>query len=137
MMLNTNHPARSHEFLSRLHDGELEPSERAHFEAHRSHCKECRDAAADFERALSLFRSSRSSPPPKDLAMRVLRKVQTHASSRRTPFGDLFSIDLRWAGAFAAALLVLLVATPIVLRQQPKTAPAESPMTLRTSTMAR
>lgn len=128
MMLNKNHPARSHAFLSRLHDGDLEPGERAHFEAHRAHCKECRDAAADFERALSLFRSSRSSPPPRDLAIRVLRKVQTHASSRRTPFGDLFSVDLRWAGAFAAALLVLLVAAPIVLQQQKKTAPAELPI---------
>ncbi|HEV2063274.1 MAG TPA: hypothetical protein VGS00_01845 [Thermoanaerobaculia bacterium] len=128
MTLNKNHPTRSHAFLSRLHDGDLEPSERAHFEAHRAHCKECRDAAADFERALSLFRSSRSSPPPADLASRVLRKVRTHAGSRRTPFGDLFSVDLRWAGAFAAALLVLLVAAPIVLRQQKKTASAEGPI---------
>jgi hypothetical protein len=129
MTLNKNHPARSHAFLSRLHDGELEPSERAHFEAHRAHCKECRDAAADFERALSLFRSSRSSPPPKDLANRVLRKLQAHSSSRRTPFGDLFSVDLRWAGAFAAALLVLLVATPIILQQKKQQiTPAEGPI---------
>lgn len=128
MTLNKNHPARSHAFLSRLHDGDLEPSEREHFEAHRAHCKECRDAAADFERALSLFRSSRSSPPPADLASRVLRKVRTQAGSRRTPFGDLFSVDLRWAGAFAAALLVLLVAAPIVLRQQKKTTPAKGPI---------
>ena len=130
MTLHKNHPARSHAFLSRLHDGDLEPGERAHFEAHRAHCKECRDAAAEFERALALFRSSRSSPPPADLAMRVLRKVQTHASSRRTPFGDLFSVDLRWAGAFAAALLVLLVAAPIVLQQQKKAVPAEGPITV-------
>jgi hypothetical protein len=129
MTLNTNHPARSHDFLSRLHDGELEPGERAHFEAHRAHCRECRDAAADFERALLLFRSSRSSPPPKDLANRVLRKLQAHTSARRTPFGDLFSVDLRWAGAFAAALLLLLVAAPVVLRQQQlKIAPAEGPI---------
>jgi hypothetical protein len=128
MTLNKNHPARSHAFLSRLHDGDLEPGERAHFEAHRAHCKECRDAAADFERALSLFRSSRSSPPPADLASRVLRKVRTHAGSRQTPFGDLFSVDLRWAGAFAAALLALLVAAPIVLRQQQKTASSGGPI---------
>lgn len=127
MTPNRNHPARSHAFLSRLHDGDLAPAERAHFEAHRAHCKECRDAAADFERAMLLFRSSRSSPPPNDLALRVLRKVQAQAHSRRTPFGDLFSVDLRWAGAFAAALLVLLVAAPIVLRQQ-RTSPAQGPI---------
>ena len=128
-MTNTNHPGRSHEFLSRLHDGDLSPAERAHFETHRAHCKECRSAAADFERALSLFRSSRSSPPPADLANRVLRKVQSAGASRRTPFGDLFSVDLRWAGAFAVALLVLLVAAPVVLQQHAKpAAPSEAPI---------
>ena len=40
-----SHPARSPEFLSRLHDGELSPAERAHFESHRAHCAECRGAA--------------------------------------------------------------------------------------------
>lgn len=128
MIWNKNHPARSHAFLSRLHDGDLEPSERAHFEAHRAHCKQCRAAAADFERALSLFRSARSSPPPADLANRVLRKVQSVGSSRQTPFGSPFSIDLRWAGAFAAALLVLLVATPLVLRQERKAPPSTAPI---------
>ena len=131
MMLNKKHPARSHAFLSRLHDGDLAPGERAHFDSHRAHCKECRDAAADFERALSLFRSSRFSPPPADLASRVLRKVQAHSASRRTPFGDLFSVDLRWAGAFAAALLVILVAAPIVLRQQQQTASSGGPIPAR------
>ena len=64
-----SHPARSAEFLSRLHDGELSPAERAHFESHRAHCAECRAAAAEFEAALALYRSShrarrpRTSPP--------------------------------------------------------------------------
>jgi hypothetical protein len=120
MTWNKNHPARSHAFLSRLHDGDLQPSERAHFEAHRAHCASCRTAAAEYERALSLFRSARSSPPPADMANRVLRKLQTYPSSRRTPFGNLFAIDWRWASAFAAALLVLLIGAPFALKQQDK-----------------
>ncbi|MGH9365897.1 MAG: hypothetical protein ACRD1B_11640 [Thermoanaerobaculia bacterium] len=137
MTWNKNHPARSQAFLSRLHDGELSPAERAHFEVHRAHCGQCRAAAADFERALSLFRSARSSPPPADLANRVLRKVQAFGSSRRTPFGSLFSIDLRWAGAFAAALLVLLVATPIILREQKKAFSPDTPIAVALDRPAR
>lgn len=129
MTWNKNHPARSHAFLSRLHDGDLQPSERAHFEAHRAHCASCRTAAAEYERALSLFRSARSSPPPADMANRVLRKLQTFPSSRRTPFGSLFGIDWRWASAFAAALLVLLIGAPFALKQQDKaTVRAEGPI---------
>src|SRR5262249_33955144 len=117
MTWNKNHPARSHAFLSRLHDGDLEPSERAHFEAHRAHCAECRTAAAEFERALSLFRSARSSPPPADMANRVLRKLRSVEARSRSPFGRALAVDWRWASAFAVALLVLLIGAPIALRQ--------------------
>ena len=48
-----SHPGRSVEFLSRLHDGELDAAERARFESHRSHCAECRRAALEFEDALA------------------------------------------------------------------------------------
>jgi anti-sigma factor RsiW len=130
MTSNKNHPARSHAFLSRLHDGDLQPAERAHFDAHRAHCAECRTAAAEYERALSLFRSARSSPPPADMANRVLRKVQSVGRPRRPPVVSVFSIDWRWAGAFAAVLLVLLVGTPIALRQQSKATRAEGPITI-------
>ena len=128
MTRNTNHPARSHAFLSRLHDGDLQPAERVHFEAHRAHCAECRTAAAEYERALSLFRSARSSPPPADMANRVLRNVQSVGRPRRPPLVSVFSIDWRWAGAFAAVLLVLLVGAPIALRQQSRATRAEGPI---------
>jgi hypothetical protein len=36
----------------------LTPSERAHFESHRSHCDECRRAAADFERHSYYYRTA-------------------------------------------------------------------------------
>ena len=58
MKNDSTHPARSADFLSRLHDGELTAAERAHFESHRAHCADCRAAASEFEAALSLFRAS-------------------------------------------------------------------------------
>ncbi len=115
------HPARSVDFLSRLHDGELEPAERAHFEAHRAHCGECRRAAVEFEDAISLFRSARSNPPRADLAARILRKVQT-TNRPRTPFGPRFRIDLGWAALLATVLLALMITTPILVRR-PETFP--------------
>jgi hypothetical protein len=130
MTWNRNHPARSPEFLSRLHDGDLSPAQRAHFETHRAHCAECRTSAAEYERALSLFRSARSSAPPADMANRVLRKVQSVGRPRRPAIASFFSVDWRWAGAFAAALLVLLVAAPILLRQESRMTVPEEPIAI-------
>lgn len=126
-----NHPARDQGFLSRLHDGDLAPSERAHFETHRAHCNECRRLAAEYEHALSLFRSARSAPPPADMANRVLRKVHSAGRPRPAPT-NFFSVDWRWASGFAAALLALLVAAPALLRQQarPRETTAPIPVTL-------
>lgn len=117
------HPGRSYEFLSRLHDGELTPGERAHFESHRAHCAECRRAAAEFEAALSLYRSTPTSPAASDLASRVLRRLQ-QANPRRRPFGIFYGIDLRWASAFAAALIVMLIGSAVYLRQTPQRVPS-------------
>ena len=122
-----NHPARDQGFLSRLHDGDLAPSERAHFETHRAHCDECRRLAAEYEHALSLFRSSRSAPPPADMASRVLRKVQAAGRPRPAP-ASFFSVDWRWASGFAAALLALLVAAPALLRQQTRSQETAAPI---------
>jgi len=117
MKEQTSHPGRSAEFLSRLHDGELTPAERAHFESHRAHCAECRHAAADFETALSLYRSNRSAPARPDLAARILRKLQT-SSNRPRAFGAVFGIDLRWAAAFATALSAFIIGSSVVLRRE-------------------
>jgi hypothetical protein len=111
------HPARDAEFLSRLHDGELNAAERAQFESHRAHCVECRNAAFEFESALSLYRSSRPRPPAPDLSARILRRLQ-ESQRRRPPLGASFGIDLRWAGAFAAALIAAIVGFSIVARQE-------------------
>ena len=111
------HPARSPEFLSRLHDGDLEAGERAQFESHRAHCSECRDRAAEFETALSFFRSSRTGPAPPDLSSRILRKLQA-SNRRRSPLGVSFGIDLKWAGAFAAALIAVIVGSSIVIQRE-------------------
>jgi hypothetical protein len=130
-----NHPARDPGFLSRLHDGDLQPSERAHFETHRAHCNECRRLAAEYEHALSLFRSARSAPPPADMANRVLRRVQAVGRRSRPAASSFFSVDWRWASAFAAALLVLLVAAPALLRRElaPRAAEAPIPVALEKS----
>ncbi|HEX7251783.1 MAG TPA: anti-sigma factor [Thermoanaerobaculia bacterium] len=112
-----SHPARDAEFLSRLHDGELNAAERAQFESHRAHCAECRNAAFDFEAALSLYRSSRPRPAPPDLSSRILRKLQ-QSHRRRPAFGSSFGIDLRWAGAFAAAVIAAIIGFSIVARQE-------------------
>jgi Putative zinc-finger len=117
------HPGRSVEFLSRLHDGELQPAERVRFEAHRAHCAECRRAAIEFEDALSLFRSTRSTPPRSDLASRILRKIQT-TNRPRAPFPLRFRIDLGWAALLLTALFAILITTPLVVRKAP-TAPTE------------
>ena len=111
------HPARDAEFLSRLHDGELNAGERAQFESHRAHCVECRNAAFEFESALSLYRSSRPRPPAPDLSARILRRLQ-ESQRRRPPLGASFGIDLRWAGAVAAALIAAIVGFSIVARQE-------------------
>jgi hypothetical protein len=116
-MTSPSHQARSPEFLSRLHDGELTPGERAHFESHRTHCAECRRAAADFEEALSLYRTSSPSPASPDLAARILRKLQA-SNRRRDPYGVVFGINLKWAGAFAAALVAMIIGSSVVLRQK-------------------
>lgn len=116
-MSQNPHPARSPEFLSRLHDGELSPAERAHFESHRAHCPECRHAASEFEAALSLFRSSRPAPAAPDLSARILRKLQS-GRPRRSVFGPSFGIDLRWAGAFAAAVVAAIIGTSVVGRRE-------------------
>ena len=116
------HPARSVEFLSRLHDGDLDASERARFEAHRTHCAECRRAALEFEDAISLFRSSRSTPPRADLAARILRKVQS-TNRPRAPFSPRFRLDLTWAALLVTALLALLISTPLTVRRTPPPVP--------------
>jgi len=134
-MRRENHPGRSLEFLSRLHDGELSAGERAHFESHRAHCAECRRAAAEFEGALSLFRASPTSPAPPDLAGRILRRLQA-ATPRRRPFGVFYGIDLRWAGAFAAALVAMIIGSAVVMRQSPVrvvTSPTPIPVRLETN----
>lgn len=113
------HPTRSPEFLSRLHDGELSPGERAHFESHRAHCSECRTAAAEFEAALTLYRTSIPSPADPDLAARILRKLRSSGTvTRRQRFGPTFGIDLRWAGAFAAAVIAAIVGSSIVAKNE-------------------
>lgn len=117
MKNDPTHPARSPEFLSRLHDGELTPGERAHFESHRAHCPECRRAASEFEAALSLFRSSSTSPPPSDLAGRILRKLES-ASPRRPRFGIVYGIDLKWAAAFTVAVIAAVVGFSVVLERE-------------------
>lgn len=127
MTTNGNaHPGRSVDFLSRLHDGDLAPAERARFEAHRAHCAECRRAAIEFEDALAMFRSARSAPPRADLAARILRKVQS-TNRPRVPFPLGFRIDLGWAGLLATALLVLMIMTPLAVRRSETVSPADVP----------
>lgn len=111
------HPGRSAEFLSRLHDGELDAAERAHFEAHRAHCAECRRAAVEFEDALAMFRSAGSKPAQPDLAARILRKIQT-TSRPRAPFGRRFRMDLGWAALVLTGIFALLLTTPIAIRRE-------------------
>jgi hypothetical protein len=125
------HPAASLETLSRRHDGELSPAERAAFEAHLAECEECREATAAFERSLAAFRTAPEAPVPPDLPARILRKIRAQSPSRR-PFGVMFGIDIRWAGVFLAALLVAIIA-PVFLssrRELSRTAAAPAPAPL-------
>ena len=107
------HPARSAEFLSRLHDGELTAAERAHFESHRAHCPECRRCASEFEAALSMFRASRTSPPASDLSARILRRIQSPSPARQR-FGIVHGINLKWAAGFAVALIAAVIGLSVV-----------------------
>jgi hypothetical protein len=120
------HPGRSVDFLSRLHDGDLPQAERVRFEAHRAHCAECRRAAIEFEDAISLFRSTRSTPPRSDLAARILRKVQS-TNRPRAPFPPRFRIDLGWAALLLTALFAILITTPVLVRQRGVTPPPARP----------
>ena len=112
-------PRSPPEFLSRLHDGELESAEAAAFDSHRRECPECEAAVADFERALAAYRSAPVSPHASDLSARILRKIRATSPSRR-PFGVMFGIDLRWAGALAAALLVVIIGAPVFSSRKAK-----------------
>jgi hypothetical protein len=129
-MTDPTHPASSVEFLSRLYDGEVDAADRATFERHRSACADCRSAAEEFERSLAAFRESAIAPPAVDLSARILRKIRAQSPSRR-PFGVMFGIDVRWAGVLVAALLVLLISTPIVLRRPAAFRPAPSAFSAR------
>lgn len=123
------HSAASHEFLSRLHDGELSPAEAARFQSHRETCAECREAVDTFERALAVYRAAPTGAPSSDLSARILRNVRAQSPSRR-PFGVTFGIDIRWAGAMVAAILVALVAAPILLRKGVPRSSAPIPVVL-------
>ncbi len=122
-MNDTLHPARSPEFLSRLHDGEIAAAEAAAFESHRAGCAECREAAKAFAESLAAFRSAEPAPAAADLSARILRKIRAQSPSRR-PFGVMFGIDVRWAGVVVAALLVVLISAPALLRRPDAPAPA-------------
>jgi hypothetical protein len=125
-MNDTHHPGRSTELLSRLHDGEITDAERRAFDEHCAACPACRAAAEDYERTLSLYREAPLAPTPSDLSARILRKVRAQSPSRR-PLHAAFGIDLRWAGALLAALLVILVSAPLLLRREiPPSGPAPS-----------
>ncbi len=121
------HPARSSEFLSRLHDGEVAGAERAAFDAHARTCDECRASLDAFERALSAYRGAEPLPAAADLSARILRRIRAQSPARR-PFGVAFGIDLRWVGVSVAAVLALLVAVPLLLR--PRASPLSAPDTL-------
>ena len=117
-MTDSPHPAQSPEFLSLLHDGDLPPAEAAAFEAHRRSCEACRRGVEAYEQTLSAFRTAPTAAPASDLSARILRKIRAQSPSRR-PFGVMFGIDIRWAGVFATALLVVIIATSL---PQPRTA---------------
>ncbi len=124
-MMAADHPAESPEFLSRLHDRELDPAEASAFEVHRARCPACRAAVADFERALSAYREAPVAPVGSDLSVRILRKIRATSPARR-PFGVTFGIDFRWAGLLAAALLLVIIGAPVFSRRAAAPAPAAS-----------
>lgn len=126
MIETLSHPAQSAEFLSRRHDGELSAEEAAAFEAHQRECSACRASVAEFESALAAYRSAPVSPHASDLSARILRKIRAASPSRR-PFGVLFGIDVRWAGALVAALLVVIIGAPVFSRRGPEFKDAAAP----------
>jgi hypothetical protein len=125
-MNEITHRGRSNDFLSRLHDGEVPDVERRSFENHCATCPDCRAAVEDYERSLSLYRQASVAPTPTDLSGRILRKVRAQSPSRR-PFGVTFGIDIRWAGALVAALLVILASAPLLLRRELPTSEPPAP----------
>ena len=122
MIETLSHPAQSAEFLSRRHDGELAADEAAAFEAHHLECAECQASVAEFENALAAYRSAPVPPHASDLSARILRKIRATSPSRR-PFGVMFGIDVRWAGALAAALLVVIIGAPVFSRREMGSSP--------------
>jgi hypothetical protein len=70
----------------------------------------------EFEAALSLFRASTTSPASPDLPARILRKLQS-TNRRRPAFGTVFGINLKWASAFSAALVAVIIGSAIVLER--------------------
>jgi len=128
-MNDTLHPATSSEFLSRLHDGEVPGAEASAFELHRAGCAACREAAEAFARSLAAFRSAEPAPAAADLSARILRRIRAQSPSRR-PFGVMFGIDVRWAGVFVAALLVVLISAPALLRRPASSSAPAAPASI-------
>ncbi len=126
MIETPTHPAASTEFLSRRHDGDLSAADLAAFEAHRRECPECAAAVEDFDRALEAFREADVAPAASDISARILRKIRATSPSRR-PFGVMFGIDVRWAGALAAALLVVIIMAPVFSRREYRFGPPQPP----------
>ena len=76
--------------------------------------------------SLAAFRSRRRRRAAADLSARILRKIRAQSPSRR-PFGVMFGIDVRWAGVFVAALLVVLISAPAAAASPRRAPPVGAP----------
>jgi anti-sigma-K factor RskA len=87
----------------------LDPGERAEFEAHLTHCSECRDAVAAFqETAASLAYDAAMPAPPPALRERILSQAR-----RERP--NVIPLRPRWAFSAAASIAAVAACAAIGL----------------------
>jgi len=89
------------ELISRLYEGELSPQQEAEVREHISLCPNCAAAARDFA-ALKEDLSSLRTPPPPDLAAKVISRVRAEKKRRSRLIFSLSSL-----AAAAAALAIV------------------------------
>jgi anti-sigma factor RsiW len=106
-----NMKCRTNQKLAAYQVGALNPHERAEVERHLHGCAACRAEMAALERTAQLLRPMPTADAPPQVWAHVARQLTPRHAGRRVAVPQ----RRNWMPAFAAAILVLIVALAVVL----------------------
>jgi len=90
--------------------GVLEPADAEAFRAHLAGCAACQKEVAEFEQVTgALPESATQYQVPKDLRRRVMKEVRATPKARASRPARSWRPVLAWGGAFAAALVAVVI----------------------------